>query len=261
MSVMAGQLGGYVEAFAEQSIAAADWLDQLPLDVFDEPSALEGWSIGLLLAHLALVREGLERGLARPTDELPADAAEYVARYRPAVEAIAESTRATAESRSVPELITRLRDVDGLFAVAAGVPDRGTVVGGRGPILAVDWASTRLVEIAIHSDDLSRSLPQRDPLPVKRAALAAATRTLAQILATREPGRSVELRVPPFVAVQAIAGPRHTRGTPPNVVETDPVTWLRVATGRASFADSVTQGKIAASGLRADLGEYLPLLS
>ena len=67
--------------------------------------------------------------------------------------------------------------------------------------------------------------------------------------------------VPPFVAVQAVAGPRHTRGTPPNVVETDPVTWLRLATGRLAFTDAVAAGAVRASGTRADLTDQLPLLS
>ena len=83
----------------------------------------------------------------------------------------------------------------------------------------------------------------------------------AEILAEQVPGRSVELRVAPFVAVQAVPGPRHTRGTPPNVVETDGPTWLRVATGRRSFAEAVADGSVRASGNRADLTEFLPLLS
>jgi hypothetical protein len=61
--------------------------------------------------------------------------------------------------------------------------------------------------------------------------------------------------------VQAIPGPRHTRGTPPNVIETDPLTWLRLATGRTDWASAVGAGTIRASGTRADLSEYLPVLS
>jgi hypothetical protein len=91
--------------------------------------------------------------------------------------------------------------------------------------------------------------------------LTIAVRSLAGILAARHPGRSVEVRVPPFVAVQSVAGPRHTRGTPPNVVETDGVTFLRLATGRLRWADAVATGAVAASGNRADLSEQLPLLS
>jgi len=92
-----------------------------------------------------------------------------------------------------------------------------------------------------------------------RAVVGAAVKTSARWLAQHVPGRSVELRVPPHVAVQCIEGPRHTRGTPPNVVETDAATWLRLATGRQSWADALAEGKVTASGNRADLGQWLPL--
>ena len=92
-----------------------------------------------------------------------------------------------------------------------------------------------------------------------RAVLGAAVKTSARWLAQQVPGRSVEVRVPPFVAVQCVPGPRHTRGTPPNVVETDAATWLRMATGAQSWADAVAEGRVVASGNRADLAEHLPL--
>ena len=72
-------------------------------------------------------------------------------------------------------------------------------------------------------------------------------------MATRAPGRSLELRVPPYAAVQCVEGPRHTRGTPPNVVETDPLTWIRLAAGRLDWREAVTSGAVRASGERADL--------
>lgn len=84
-------------------------------------------------------------------------------------------------------------------------------------------------------------------------------RYLLQLLAEKAPGNSVEMRVPPFGAVQVIEGPRHTRGTPPNVVETDAATWIAVATGEEVWADAVTSGRIVASGVRADLSALLPL--
>ena len=92
-----------------------------------------------------------------------------------------------------------------------------------------------------------------------RAVLGAAVKTTARWLAQQVPGRSVELRVPPHVAVQLVPGPRHTRGTPPNVVETDAATWLRLATGELAWADAVADGKVSASGNRADLAVHLPL--
>ncbi len=93
-----------------------------------------------------------------------------------------------------------------------------------------------------------------------RPALAAAVRLSLRTLAQLAPGRSVEVRVPPFAAVQCVAGPRHTRGTPPNVVETDPRTWLELATGSLTWPEAVAAGKITASGNRADLSPHLPLL-
>ena len=92
-----------------------------------------------------------------------------------------------------------------------------------------------------------------------RAVVGAAVKTSARWLAQQVPGRSVELRVPPHVAVQCIEGPRHTRGTPPNVVETDALTWLRMASGRLTWADAVAGGTVSASGNRADLSGLLPL--
>ncbi|GAA3036435.1 sterol carrier family protein [Microbacterium dextranolyticum] len=92
-----------------------------------------------------------------------------------------------------------------------------------------------------------------------RPDLATAVRYLLQLLAEKAPGNTVEVRVPPFGAVQVIEGPRHTRGTPPNVVETDAATWIALATGESSWADALTAGRILASGTRADLAALLPL--
>lgn len=110
----------------------------------------------------------------------------------------------------------------------------------------------------------------RTALDAARAALAAgekpartdyatAVRYLLQLLDEKAPGNSVEVRVPPFGAVQVVQGPKHTRGTPPNVVELDPGTWIAVATGAESWADALVAGRIHASGTRADLTELLPL--
>jgi hypothetical protein len=92
-----------------------------------------------------------------------------------------------------------------------------------------------------------------------REATRAAVRFLLDALAQRAPGRAVEVRVPPFAAVQCVAGPRHTRGTPPNVVETDPQTWLGLATGRQDWPAAVAAGRVRVSGPRSDISGYLPL--
>ena len=94
-----------------------------------------------------------------------------------------------------------------------------------------------------------------------RAELAAAVRLTARTLAAEAPGASVEVRIPPFVAVQCISGPRHTRGTPPNVVETDPRTWLLVATGLLEVADATATGALRLSGSRAgEVAAWLPVV-
>ncbi|QGH70612.1 sterol carrier family protein [Pseudactinotalea sp. HY158] len=86
-----------------------------------------------------------------------------------------------------------------------------------------------------------------------------AVRYTLELLADAAPGGSVEVRVPPAGVVQVIPGPRHTRGTPPNTVETDMATWLELATGALGWADGLAAGRVAASGRRADLGALLPL--
>ncbi len=113
-----------------------------------------------------------------------------------------------------------------------------------------------------------RNIPAAEGIPAVLAALdgsasrdetAMAVRYLLQVLADDAPGNSVEVRVPPFGAVQAVEGPRHTRGTPPNVIEMDAATWLALATGTLPFADALAAARVSASGSRADLTAFLPL--
>jgi uncharacterized SCP-like protein len=98
------------------------------------------------------------------------------------------------------------------------------------------------------------------PAP-SRVDLAAAVRLTARTLAAEAPGASVEVRIPPFVAVQCIAGPRHTRGTPPNVVEADPRTWLLLATGLLQVPNATGTGAVRLSGSRAaEVAAWLPVV-
>lgn len=92
-----------------------------------------------------------------------------------------------------------------------------------------------------------------------RETVALAVRYLLEVLASDFEGHTVEVRVPPWGAVQAIEGPRHTRGTPPNVIETDASTWIALATGSLPWAEAVAGARASASGQRADLSEVLPL--
>jgi hypothetical protein len=119
-----------------------------------------------------------------------------------------------------------------------------------------DPAKTRQAVLAIV--DWLRA--ETHPAP-EREALATAVRLTARTLADLAPGASVEVRVPPYVAVQCVPGPRHTRGTPPNVVETDPRTWLLVATGLLGLSEAATDGLLTLSGARAsEIDHWLPLV-
>jgi hypothetical protein len=112
----------------------------------------------------------------------------------------------------------------------------------RAPLAEVDAALTRLDDGVATDDDVR--------LLVKH---------LLAVLTERAPGRSVEVRVPPYAVAQCVSGARHTRGTPPAVVEADAPTWIALATGRRAWSDAVAQGRLRASGERSDLSALLPL--
>ena len=118
-----------------------------------------------------------------------------------------------------------------------------------------DPAKTRQAVVALADwlHDETRPAPDRN-------ALASAVQLTARTLAAVAPGASGEVRIPPFVAVQCVSGPKHTRGTPPNVVETDPRTWLQLATGLVRLADAQATGALRMSGSRAgEIDQWLPL--
>jgi hypothetical protein len=95
---------------------------------------------------------------------------------------------------------------------------------------------------------------------VPRDTLATAVRYLLQLLEEKAPGHTVEVRVPPFGAVQVVEGPRHTRGTPPNVIETDAATWVALGAGSLSWAEAADAARVSASGTRATLEGLVPVL-
>ena len=120
-----------------------------------------------------------------------------------------------------------------------------------------DPAKTRAAVAAIAGWLRDNGLPEPT-----QAELGEAVRLTARTLAAIAPGASVEVRVPPFVAVQCISGPEHRRGNPPNVVEADPRTWLLLATGLLDVADAAARGALQLSGARAgEIGHWLPLVA
>ena len=128
--------------------------------------------------------------------------------------------------------------------------------------IAIDEGRAALAEWREANARLSGSAgtdAQETGAPVPRSTLATAVRYSLEEVTARAPGNSVEVRVPPFGVTQCVEGPRHTRGTPPNVIECDAATWLAMVSGHLSWADAVDAGRVAASGLRADLSGLLPL--
>ncbi|MCU1480337.1 MAG: hypothetical protein JWQ19_1123 [Subtercola sp.] len=148
----------------------------------------------------------------------------------------------------------RISDAVGLAAVVAAVAPQQAVVSEQ---VAPQQVVSERQAVAAEGEAVTPVHPVAGGLD--RQTLATAVRYTLQLLAERAKGNTVEVRVPPFGAVQCIEGPGHTRGTPPNVVETDAQTWLALATGSLEWMPGVESGRIHASGQRADLRGYIPL--
>lgn len=244
------------DAFAAQSAAVLAWLATAD---HRAASGVGDWTVGDIAAHLTRSAAALRTGLANPAPpgEKPLTVASYVTGYVDAAAEIAAATHVAGD-----DLAARTAEaIDALDAVRAAGSDP-VVRGPRGALRASDLVATRVLELVVHGRDLARrpGQPPIDP-PAEPGAVKFVVRLLAAMLAERHPGRSVEVRIPPYAAVQCSTGTRHTRGTPPNVVETDPGTFIDLTTGRVGFADAVAAGTVIASGTRADLTAYLPLLS
>lgn len=226
----------------------------------DRPTRLGGWTVAQLVAHLTLGMSAIARYLTGDPAPAPTmDPRVWADRCESAAASVDERATAMADEARPAELRGALRTarLDAEHALA-DVPASFVVAARFGAMRLPDYLATRCVEATVHTLDLAAAL---DLAPVlDRHAAAAAVRLLTGVLAERAPGRSVEVRVPPYAAVQCVEGPRHTRGTPPNVVESDPVAWLEVATGRLAWAEAVETGRVRPSGERADLSPLLPIL-
>lgn len=233
-----------------------------------EPTALAGWDVATLGAHVLMMLDGAAEVLARPTRDRPIALHHYVSRFRLEVEDIERRTRAVAQTSTqlAVDLSTAIDRLTGRLAVPW--PDAVTAL--RGPLRSDDFVASRIIESVVHADDLNAAdlvlTGRAAPVPIDPQALGAATRSLAGMLEERFPGRTIEVRMPPYAAVQCgtadrAPSPTHTRGTPPNVIELAPLDFVRLATGRLAWADAARSGAVRASGIRADLTEHLPLLS
>ncbi|MFI9771790.1 sterol carrier family protein [Streptomyces sp. NPDC052415] len=229
--------------------------DQLAL-----PTRLGAWTVRELVAHIGMALTGIGRSL-----ELPEPPKQDAVLLDWAFAASASSSDIDAFTRRLvqehPDLGSYLADSARALAEQLDThPGTRLLDTNAGALPLADYLVTRAVELVVHTDDLNAAVPGLD-VPYDRQALAACTRLLADALAAKAPGGSTEVRIPPYAVVQCVEGLRHTRGTPPNVVETDPLTWIRLATGRLRWPDALREAKVSASGERADLGALLPLMS
>lgn len=247
-------------ALLAQARSIAEVVAALPPARFDASTRLGDWAVRELVAHIALQIEALPRVLGEEPPAGPADLP--LVRWPQTTAALAHrldisARRALVESPDAAALLSAaVAQLEA--ALVQPLPDRLVRVW-PGTLPAADFAVTRLVELVVHAEDLSAA--GGIEVPLDREAVATVVRLLADALADKAPGNSVEVRIPPYAAVQCVEGPRHTRGTPPNVVETDPLTWIRLAAGRTTWGAEVWAANIAASGERADLSPYLPVLS
>lgn len=250
------------KALVAQVEAVADAAHQLTPEQLARPSGLPGWDVHHLLAHIALQIDAVPRALGAPESpaktpsvsptawalSTSADAARLDARTRE------EAARVPDAAARVDEAVADLEPV-----IEAAVREDLLIPHHSGAMRMLDFTVTRLAELVVHGDDLARATGTT--VHLDRQALAATVRLLADALAAKAPGASVEVRVPPFAVVQAVEGPRHTRGTPPNVVEAHPLTWLRLATGRLTWTEALDSTHLTASGDRSNLDSLLPILN
>ncbi|WP_217162891.1 sterol carrier family protein [Streptomyces sp. AC512_CC834] len=224
------------------------------------PTRLGDWTVRELVAHVGTALTAVDRLLGEP-EPVRQDGRllDWPFAIAADADAIAGTARRLAAEHS--DLDGHLSEVERRFTERLdNSPGSRLLPTSAGALPLADYVVTRTVELVVHTDDLNAAVPGLD-IPYDRQALAAATRLLADALAVKAPGGSTEVRIPPYAVVQCVEGPRHTRGTPSNVVETDPLTWVRLAGGRLAWKDAVAAAKVSASGERADLGELLPLLS
>lgn len=212
------------------------------------PTACAGWDVAALDRHLGAIVARLAGLIAHPCDR-PADTtvAQWAARL-PGLAALADADART-DGPGLAAAVPALQEALATASPTLVVEQRT----GRHPLR--DALLFRVLELVVHG----RDLPQ--PVAPDRAALKVAVRTMADLLAEVAPGRHVEVRVPPYAAVQCVEGPRHTRGTPPNVVEADPVAFVELCAGRVAWPDVARDGRVRTWGDRADLSPWLPLLA
>ena len=241
------------QAVVNQWRAHIEYAARLTPEQLAAPSKLTGWDVRTLVGHVAFTVHTVALRAAAPVVGTQVEVYHWMTSASTAGAAVDAGTR-----ELVADGVVLADEVAEAEQVMARYGDEDLIDMRFGPMRFDDFLVSRIVEATVHADDLERSTGIE--FPHDREALAITVRQLADAMAAKVPGNSVELRVPPFAAVQCVPGPRHTRGTPPNVVEMAPRTWMRLAAGRTTWAEATAEGLVAASGQRADLKEFLPLM-
>ncbi len=263
------------QTFAEALRTVENVVEGLTPADFALPPIHPGWDVRLLCAGALWRLTEVGAQLHRPSATRPVTLERYAAHQRS--RGGRRHDRALDTAGHDPAALLAGQLVAVIEDVVAGLLDGDLpplVDTGAGQLSLLDFLRAHVVEIALFHDDLARTLQQdgRDVPAQPTDAMATTVRTLADILAARAPGKAIEVRIPPYAAVQigdparATAGvapapePAHTRGTPPAIIETDATTFLRVMSGRLDWAGAVAGHAISASGLRTDLSPLLPLV-
>lgn len=243
-------------------------------DDYAVATPVPGWDVRLLVGFALWRLTEVSLQLQRPSVTRPVSLNQYAAHALATAQRRRGQALAVAGQDSGPrlgeQLVARGEDLV-IYLTEEALPP--LVDTGAGQLSLLDFLRVHVLEIVLASDDLAGALETRgrDVARQGQAATATAVRTLADLLAARAPGQAIEVRVPPYAAVQigdptAETGsllsptPTHTRGTPPAVIETDATTFLRVMSGRVTWQEALRDHAVAASGLRADLSPLLPLV-
>lgn len=237
------------------------------LEGWQAPTRLPGWRVSDLCAHLALTLRTVEEVQPATRAARASTLAQYVAAY-PDDDGVTDTSarhEVSGPDRLPTDVVVAFDNAltsaaERLTTLCDDLPKSGAVHLRESTLRLGDFLATRCIEAAVHARDLAHAVGDPTVADVPRPTLKSACRALLDVLAENVPGHAVEVRVAPFAAVQCFEGPRHTRGTPPNVVEMDPGTWLDLAGGRLTWQDALTDARVSASGARADLSTALPLL-
>ncbi|MDO5683011.1 MAG: sterol carrier family protein [Propionibacteriaceae bacterium] len=260
---IATQQRSAVRGLIDQGERLADFLGSLRPAEFHRAVPSEDLTVVAVVAQLLIEQNALLAALDQPTNQRATPLPLYCAGLSLQRHRSEQLAREIADHDAGPTLVAQFAQQQQEVINRLSGEDLPEVVAvSRSALRMTDLLRLMSVEWVLHADDISWALPGRRAIDLPRGHLADAVRLFTEILRHRHPGGSIEIRVPPFAAVQCgnPGEPRHTRGTPPNVVECQPLSFIRLCRGRETWSEAVTHNQLTASGLRADISEWFPLL-